>query len=96
VIAVTVSLVVSPGDGPALEAAVAQLAQATLRHEPDVLRYSLCRSAEAPGRYRLIELYKNQAALDHHLATEWFLTAGPVIRTLLAEPAVLERYEVLD
>jgi len=95
-IAVTVSLVVAPGNGPALEAAVGDLARATLANEPGVLIYRLCRLPEQEGHYRLIEMYEDQAVLDKHLATDWFKAAGPLVGPLLAQPPVLEQYDVLD
>lgn len=94
-IAVTVSLVVAPGIGPELEAALGELARATLANEPGVLVYRLCRSPDDGCRYRLIEMYKDQAALDHHKTMEWFKAAGPLVGPLLAEPPVMEQYDVL-
>lgn len=95
-IAITVSLVVAPGNGPALEAALGELARATLANEPGVLIYRLCRSPEDAQRYRLIEMYENQSVLDNHLTTEWFKAARPLVVPLLSEPAVMEQYNVLD
>jgi quinol monooxygenase YgiN len=90
-IALLVNFRVDPDKRDAFEAAIGDLAAATLTNEPEVRIYQLCRSQAEEGVYRLFELYASQEALDRHMQTEWFLAARPRIGPLVAEPPGLER-----
>ena len=79
-----------PGRGDALAAAVAgtkvvRLSQA----EPGCLAYDLCRDADAPDRFVMVERWRSLAALADHLATPHFAAIGAALDGLLAKaPAV--------
>jgi quinol monooxygenase YgiN len=73
------------------------LAAATLSGEPDTLLYQLSRDDTAPGIYRLVELYRDQAALDSHMASDWFKAASGSMRPLLgARPQIVRHTSVND
>lgn len=73
------------------------LAAATLSGEPDTLLYQLSRDDGAPGVYRLVELYKDQAAMANHMASDWFKTAGAKLAPLLgARPDIVRHTSVND
>lgn len=73
------------------------LAAATLAGEPDTLLYQLSRDDTAPGVYRLVELYRDQAALDNHMASDWFKVAGGRLASLLsARPEIVRHTSVND
>ncbi len=44
-------------------------ARQSLKTEPGVRRFDVLVSAEEPTRIMLYEIYENEAAFDHHLAT---------------------------
>jgi quinol monooxygenase YgiN len=79
------------------EGVMNDLAAATLSGEPDTLLYQLSRDDAAPGVYRLVELYGDQAALDNHMASEWFKRAGGLLRPLLSvRPEIVRHTAVND
>jgi quinol monooxygenase YgiN len=82
---------------PAFEGVMRDLAAATLSGEPDTLLYQLSSDDSAQGVYRLVELYRNQSALDNHMASEWFKTAGGKIAPLLgSRPEIVRHTSVND
>jgi quinol monooxygenase YgiN len=70
-----------------------QLVGAILANEPGVKLYHLCRSRTDTSQYRLIEIYDDQAALDHHLETQWYKSAVPKIMPLVAGNSLVEYYD---
>ncbi|MEY4500428.1 MAG: hypothetical protein RIS52_318 [Pseudomonadota bacterium] len=81
----------------AFEGVMFDLAAATLSGEPDTLLYQFARDDAEPGVYRLVEIYRDQAALDNHMATEWFKIAGGLLRPLLgARPEIVRHTAVND
>jgi quinol monooxygenase YgiN len=89
-IALVVTMTVAPENQPAFEAAMGEMARASLENEPGVKLYQLCKSREDPSLYRLFENYADQAALDSHLQTPWYKAAGPIVGPLLSGPVTME------
>lgn len=51
--------------------------QAQVRAEEDgCIAYQLTRSRTEPGVYKVLELYKDEAALKHHGGTDYFKAAS--------------------
>lgn len=94
-IALVASFKVEPANSEAFEAVIAELTAATLANEPGTKLYQLCRSKKDPTTYRLLELYESQEALDTHMQSEWFKSAGPKIGELVAERPVLEKLDTV-
>eukprot|EP00933_Yihiella_yeosuensis_P060499 TRINITY_DN63256_c0_g1_i1.p1 TRINITY_DN63256_c0_g1~~TRINITY_DN63256_c0_g1_i1.p1 ORF type:complete len:104 (-),score=28.33 TRINITY_DN63256_c0_g1_i1:232-543(-) len=42
------------------------------RKEPGCLRFDLLREKDSDTKYSLYEIYKDQAAMDHHVTTEHY------------------------
>lgn len=70
---VFVTLDVVPGRRDEFLAGIRANAAASLRDEPGCLRFDVQRSTEAPDRYYLYELYRDQAAfeLEHRAAPHY-------------------------
>jgi quinol monooxygenase YgiN len=96
-IMLVVTFDISEENRSTFESVMNDLAAATLSGEPDTLLYQLSRDDAAPGVYRLVELYREQAALDNHMASEWFKTAGGKLAPLLAaRPEIVRHTSVND
>lgn len=77
-------LKVQPGRGPDFEQAFRPLAEKVNSDaEPGNVLYKLCKSREDAETYVVMELYRDQAAVDEHPQTEHFKTLWPEIAPLL-------------
>ena len=54
------------------------------------LVYQLTRSRTDPAVYKVLEMYKNQSAVDMHMSTEYFRAANKSLAPCMAGPASLE------
>ena len=66
------------------EAFFTELAKQVRANEPGNLAYQLTKSRTEPNVYKVLELYKDQAAVDHHGQTDYFKAAGPKFAGVLA------------
>jgi quinol monooxygenase YgiN len=92
-------LKVQEGKGPEFEALFRQLAAKVTDDaiEPGNLLYQLCKSREDPNLYVVMELYKDQAAVDAHGKTPHFTETFPKIGALLQPgPPGLEFVDTVD
>lgn len=94
-IALVVTFAVDEAKTAEFEAIIAGLTQATLAGEPGAKMYQLCRSAGQPIDYRLLELYEDQAALDHHMQSEWFKAGGKKLAGVLTGRPKIEQFETV-
>ena len=77
-------LKVQEGKGPQFEAAFRPLAaKVTSDEEPGNLLYRLCKSRQDPNVYVVMELYRDQAAVDEHAETKHFTELFPKVREFL-------------
>ena len=53
-------------------------------NEPGNVAYQLTKSRTEPHTYKVLEIYKDQAALEAHRETEHFKGAGPMFAGVLA------------
>ena len=83
-IGVIVKLPVQEGKGAEFEAFFTELANQVRANEPGNLAYQLVKSRAEPNVYKVLEIYKDQAALDHHGGTDYFKAAGPKFGAVLA------------
>ncbi|HWA03127.1 MAG TPA: putative quinol monooxygenase [Rhizomicrobium sp.] len=83
-IGVIATLKVQPGKGPELEAAFERLAALVRENEQGNMFYHLCRSRTENDTYVVMEMYRDQAALEAHGKSEHFRSAGPAIGACLA------------
>lgn len=81
--AVTVTLNINPANGDALERSFATYASHVRAKEPGTLAYYLARSREKLDEYELLEVYRDEAALDVHVKGSEFHKFQLVLRDLL-------------
>lgn len=73
------------------EAVVRELEEQVTANEPDCLLYRYARDRKDPGTYRSIEIFRDQAAIDFHIAQEYFRAAVGGMRACLTEvPSTVE------
>jgi quinol monooxygenase YgiN len=89
-IGVIATLSVRPGKQAEFEAVFARLAAQVRADEPGNIFYQLCRSRESDQTYKVLEQYRDQAALDAHRASAHFRAAGPLLTGVLAGAPVVE------
>jgi quinol monooxygenase YgiN len=88
-IGVVVTLKVAAGKEGDCEAAFRELTAQVRANEPGNRSYGLFKSKTDPSAYVVMEVYEDQAAVDAHNATPYFLAAMPKIgATLAGQPDV--------
>jgi len=83
-IGIVATLKVQPGKGSDFEAVFLELAAQVRANEPGNVFYQLTKSRAEPETYKVLELYKDQAALDVHGQTEYFKTIGRQMGAFMA------------
>jgi quinol monooxygenase YgiN len=89
-IGVVATLTVAEGKNAEFEAVFAELAAAVRANEPGNEFYSLTRSRTNPQVYKVLERYTDQAAVDTHNKTDYFIAAGPKLAPCLAAAPDIE------
>jgi quinol monooxygenase YgiN len=89
-IGIVATIPVQPGKNAEFEAIFANLAAAVRADEPGNVFYQLCRSREDAQTYKVLELYKDQAAVEAHRNSAHFRAAGPLLGGVVAGPPVVE------
>jgi quinol monooxygenase YgiN len=82
---------VKPGAAEAFRAASVANADAS-RREPGVLRFDLLADREDPGRFVLVEVYRDAAAAAAHKETAHYAAWRDAVADLMAEPRRSEKY----
>jgi quinol monooxygenase YgiN len=77
------------------EAIFLETAAKVKANEPGCLLYELTRCRNEPNRYKGIELYRDQAALDQHQTSDYFLAALPRMGACLAAEPTVEFLDVV-
>jgi quinol monooxygenase YgiN len=95
-ISVIATIGVQPAKAAEFEQLFLEMAAKVKANEPGCLLYQLSRSRTQQSVYKGIELYRDQAALDHHQATDYFLAALPRLGACIAGPPAIEFLDVVD
>lgn len=74
------------------EDAQRELSQLTHEHEPDTIVYDVIRQQDDPLSYVCYARFKDQAAFDHHMQTEFHDRLVPPILASLADEMQLTFY----
>jgi quinol monooxygenase YgiN len=69
------------------EKVVRELEVAVAAHEPDCLLYRMARDRKDPSIYRSLEIFRDQAAIDFHMAQDHFKAALGGMRACLTATA---------
>lgn len=94
-IGVIATLTLQPGKQAEFEAVFANLAAQVRADEPGNIFYVLCRSRESDLTYKVLEQYRDQAALDAHRASPHYRAAGPLLAGILAGAPVVEIFDAV-
>ncbi|MDB5708933.1 MAG: antibiotic biosynthesis monooxygenase [Sphingomonas bacterium] len=94
-IGVIATLTIQPGKQAEFEVVFARLAAQVRSDEPGNIFYLLCRSRENDQTYKVLEQYRDQAALDAHRASAHYRAAGPLLAGVLAGAPTVELLDAI-
>jgi len=83
---------VPPENAPAYEALMTHVTEQTLQHEPGVLHYAWARSADEPGLYVVVEVYRDEIAHAAHMNTDWVRESIPQAAGLVQGTFEIKQY----
>ncbi len=90
-IAVVATMHVQPDRAGEFEAVVRELETKVAAHEPDCQLYRMARDRKDLVIYRSLEIFRDQAAIDFHMAQEYFGAAVKAMRACLTDtPSAVE------
>ena len=92
---VHVSIQVRPGMAETFEAATRENARCS-REEAGVIRFDFLRSTEDSGRYLLIEIYRDAAAVAAHKETSHYQTWRDTVEDMMAAPRTRTTFGNID
>lgn len=94
-IGLMVELAVTPDSGAAFERAFAVQAAAVQANEPGNRLYELFKSTNLSDSYTLVEIYKDDAALQAHRASPHMAANRPLTAPFFAAPPVMHMFTVV-
>ena len=94
-IALIATLYVQPDKTDVFEPQFLELTKQVKANEPGAHIYQLAKSREEAGVYKVLEVYADQAALDHHGQTEYFKAFGVAARDFMAGAPKLEHLDTV-
>ena len=83
-IGIVATLKIQDGKADEFEAVFAELSAKVRANEPGNLMYQLTRSRTEAGTYKVLELYKDEAALNAHRTADHFRELGAKMGACLA------------
>ena len=89
-IAIVATLRVVEGKNADFEKVFGGLSDKVRANEPGCLLYQLSKSRKDASTYKVLEIYKDQAAVDHHSGTDYFKADFGEMRALLDGRADVE------
>lgn len=95
-IALTAKLKIADGKEAAFEEAAKALAAKVNANEPGCVMYELYKSPTDKSVYIFLEKYVDQAALDAHGKTDYFLAAQPALGACLSAAPDLQIYHGVE
>jgi len=95
-IGVVATIKVQEGKNAEFEAVFTELMAQVKANEPGCLMYQLVKSRTDGTVYKVLELYKDEAALKHHGGTEYFKAAGPKMGPTLGGRPEVEYFDAVE
>ena len=95
-IGVTAKLKIAQGKEAAFEEVAKALVSNVNANEPGCVLYELYKSPKDASIYIFLEKYADQAALDAHGKTDYFLAAQPALGACLAGAPEIEVFEAVN
>jgi quinol monooxygenase YgiN len=83
-IGIVATLKVAEGKNAEFEAVFTDLAKQVRANEPGNLLYQLTKSRADAQTYKVLELYTDQAAVGHHMQTDYFKASGAKMAPCMA------------
>ena len=83
---------VSLANAPDYEALMTDVTATTLANEPGVAYYAWAKSAEEPGTYLVVEVYRDGAAHAAHMASDWVVESMPRSKALVDGGFDIQQY----
>jgi quinol monooxygenase YgiN len=95
-IAVIATLRIQDGKAEQFEALFRDLVSQVRSNESGNVAYQLCRSRTEPNTYKVLEIYRDEQALEAHSASEHFRAAVPGWGSALAGRPEIELLDTVD
>ena len=95
-IAVIAILRAKPDKAHEFEGLFTDLAKQVRANESGNITYQLCRSRTEHGTYKVLELYRDEQALEAHRASDHFRQAGPGLGGVLEGRPEVELLDVVS
>lgn len=73
-----------------------QLARQVRANEPGNVVYQLCRSQTEPNTYKVLELYRDNEAVEAHRASEHFRSVGAALGAFVAGRPEVEMLDAVE
>lgn len=87
------TLVVKPGRESEFESIQRKLAKLSHDSEPDLLSYDVIKQRETPSTYVVYAAFKDEAAFDFHMSSDFHDELVPPIMDCLAEEMDLKFFD---
>lgn len=94
-IALNIRTSIDPAKAAAFEAEFIKLAAYVRDAEPGTLVYHLCIDRAVPGRYEIMEVYRDEDAMKAHVSSDIFLAFKPLMADAVTAPPDVSRLEVV-
>lgn len=94
-IGVIAKLTIAEGKDSEFETAANALAAKVNAHEAGCLLYELYKSSKEPNVYIFMEKYADEAALEAHGKTDYFLAAQPALGACLAARPDIQKFSAV-
>ena len=78
------------------EAIARELEAQVAAREPGCVLYRMTRSRTDPLTYRSLEIFRDQAAIDTHVAADYFRTAARGMRDCVSRESIVEFADTLS
>jgi quinol monooxygenase YgiN len=91
-ITMVVHMRVKPENVAAFEAIVTSVRDQTRANEPGVIYYDFAKSVKEPDTYVAIEVYRDVAAQQSHMQTEWVKSSIPKTMRLIEGKVEVKQY----
>jgi quinol monooxygenase YgiN len=92
---VIASVKVKDGQVEEFEKVVGALARDVAANEPDNKTFEVFKVRNAPGQYKILEVYASKDAFKSHVGAAHFKDAQPRMEATFAEPMAVEMMEGL-
>ena len=92
-IAITAQMMVKQGCEEKFEEVMLSLVSKVNANEPGNILYELCRDDD--GKYLVMELYEDDAAVDAHRSASHIKESGPSFKGLMSGPPIIKKMSVI-